>query len=126
MWILIIAVLLIIGCTWAYFFFSTSSYVRNMCKEWKNVDCVGACLDGFGSTCYFDSQKYTKAASLFENNEICFALHSWSVCEPCKNTFELKEDGQSNQVSCKEFFRAIEEKNESCNGCVEDRWFMAG
>ena len=104
-----------------------SQAVMDLCKEKGNIECQGDCADGFGAYCYFDSTKYNKDElvtdfPLFlpeETKEACFAIHSSSVCGDCYNRFELKKDGEFKEVSCEEFFQAIEEKNSECNDCLD-------
>ena len=45
-----------------------------------------------------------------------------SVCKSefssCYNLFKIKTNDKFEEVSCEEFFQAIEDKNKSCNGCL--------
>lgn len=96
-----------------------------MCEEKGEIECHGDCVDGFGEDCYFDSTKYNKdelkTGFYFpeETKEACFAIHSLSICGKCYNKFELKKNGEFEEVSCEEFFQVIEDKNKSCNSCVD-------
>ncbi len=132
--IIAITILLVASFTVVYFFFNqnqlpipknVSQHVKEICKEKGKIECHGDCVDGFGEDCYFDSIKYNKdelKTDIYfppETKEACFAIHSSSVCENCHNTFELKEDGKFQQVSCEEFFQSIEDKNQSCSGCID-------
>ena len=140
--IITITILLIASFAVAYFFFinqnqlpvpkNISQNVKNIsknvieiCKEKGKLVCHGGCVDGFGEDCYFDSTKYNKdelkTGFSFppETKEACLGIHSSSVCGNCHNTFELKKSEQFQQVSCEEFFQAIEDKNQSCNNCID-------
>ena len=133
--IITITILLVVSFAVAYFFFvnqnqlpipqNISQSVIEICKEKGKLECHGDCLDGFGADCYFDSTKYNKdelkTGFSFppETKDTCLGIHSSSVCGNCHNTFELKKDGQFQQVSCEEFFQAIEDKNQSCNNCID-------
>ena len=133
--IITITILLVVSFAVAYFFFvnqnqlpipqNISQSVIGICKEKGKLECRGDCLDGFGADCYFDSTKYNKdelkTGFSFppETKDTCLGIHSSSVCGNCRNTFELKKDGQFQQVSCEEFFQAIEDKNQSCNNCID-------
>ncbi|MCK5477042.1 MAG: hypothetical protein KAI55_03915 [Candidatus Aenigmarchaeota archaeon] len=104
-----------------------SQVVIDICKEKENIECHGDCEDGLGTDCYFDSTKYNKdelviGIPIFLPEEIkgaCFAMYSSSICGDCYNKFELKKDGEFKEISCEEFFQAIEEKNIECNDCLD-------
>ena len=104
---------------------NVSSKVIELCKEKGSIECHGDCVDGFGEDCYFDSMVYDKDSFKTghtipeEVKEICFAIHSTSVCGQCLNRFEIRKDSKLTEVSCEEFFQAIEDKNQTCNGCVD-------
>lgn len=105
-----------------------SQDVINLCKKerdnFKTCRAAGGCVDGFNEDCYFDSTKYKKDelkngfSFSKETKEACFAIHSSSVCQ-CSNKFELKINNKFKEVSCEEFFQAIEDKNKSCGDCVD-------
>ena len=132
--IITITILLVASFAIAYFFFvnqnqlpipkNVSLNVKEICKEKGKLECLGDCLDGFGADCYFDSTKYKKDqlktgfSFPSETKEACLCIHSFSRCGDCYNNFELKKDDQFKQVSCEEFFQAIENKNQFCNNCV--------
>lgn len=136
--ILLIALLLIAIIGGIYTFLSAqkilpvpqniSQSVKDICKEKGKIECHGNCVDGFNEYCYFDSTKYKKdeLKSGFsfpeETKQACFAIHSLSVCGDCHNRFELKKDGEFKEVSCEEFFQAIEDKNKSCSNCIDEIW----
>lgn len=102
-----------------------SGNVKEVCKIKDKIECQGNCLDGFSADCYFDSTKYNKenlqsGFSLSkETKNVCFGIHSSSVCGDCHNTFELRKNGVLGEVSCEEFFQAIENKNSECDNCVD-------
>ena len=98
-----------------------SDSVKEICKTKSKLECHGDCLDGFGADCYFDSTEYDKESlqSGFsfpeETKKACFAIHSNRVCGDCFNKFELRKNGVLEEVSCEEFFQAIENRNNECN-----------
>ena len=104
---------------------NVSSRINDLCKEKGKIECYADCVDGFGDDCYFDSSLYNKedlGTGHFipeEVKEICLAIHSSSVCNQCHNTFELREGDKLVEISCEEFFQKIEDKNQTCNGCVD-------
>jgi len=133
--ILIIALLSIAIIGGLYIFLSTqkilpvpqniSQSVKDICKEKGKTGCSSNCVDGFGESCYFDSKDELKSepgehSFPEETKQACFAVHSLSVCGDCHNRFELKKDGEFKEVSCEEFFQAIENKNKSCSGCIDE------
>ena len=105
-----------------------SQKVIDICKEEKEIECDPNCVDGSNEYCYFDSGTYNKNEyegdfSLSEEiKEVCFAIHSSSVCVSCINKFEIKESDKFEEVSCEQFFQVIENKNKSCNDCVDVIW----
>lgn len=106
--------------------FSTKAFVA--CKLKGKAECHGKCEDGFGEDCYFDSNTHKKlrnekAIIPFhfspEVRNSCFVIHSVSECDECYNRFFLNEGGLFKEVSCEIFYQAIEDKNRSCNNCLE-------
>ena len=122
--ILLLAVftLFVAGCTNSQ---KVSETVKDVCREKGKLECDGNCEDGFGADCYFDSTKYNKekleTGFTFpeETRKACFGIHSSSICDPCYNKFELNKNGVFEEVTCEEFFQAIEEKNKKCHDCIE-------
>lgn len=108
-----------------------SQNVIDLCKKesdsFKNCQITTGCVDGFNDDCYFDSTKYKKdelktGFSFPEETKMaCFAIHSSSACQ-CSNKFQLKINNEFKEVSCEEFFQAIEDKNKSCGDCVDKIW----
>jgi hypothetical protein len=102
-----------------------SQAVIDTCKVEGELECHGNCMDGFGATCYYDPAQYQLDTSVIqfyfdeETENACFAIHSSSVCGDCHNTFKLRENGVLEEVSCEEFFQAIEDKNQECNNCLD-------
>lgn len=101
--------------------------INEICEKEANIGCVGNCQDGFNEECYFDSARLNKGqleTDFFMPNlpkdivDICFAIHSYSVCGKCSNVFKLRKNDKLEEVSCEEFYKAIKEKNDSC-GCVD-------
>ena len=83
------------------------------------------CEDGVTHTCYFDSSMHRKAdlkTGHFlppRTRAACFAIHSRSVCRNCYATFEVRQNGVLERVSCIDFFRRLEEKNRACHKCLD-------
>ena len=82
-------------------------------------------MDGFNSDCYFNSFLYKKDSLKItsfdfpeETKKACLAIHSTSACF-CNNNFQLKIDNELKEVSCEEFYQAIEDKNKFCDDCVD-------
>ncbi|MBN2258789.1 MAG: hypothetical protein JW704_13390 [Anaerolineaceae bacterium] len=105
-----------------------SPNVIEICKVEGKLECLGDCLDGFDATCFYDTTQYQPDKTLIPNyfseetKNICFAIHSSSVCGACHNTFELRKDGVLKQVSCEEFYQAIEDMNAECGNCLDRLW----
>jgi|GEM_PF-2710921 len=91
----------------------------------KTVRCDPDCVDGINEVGYFDGNKYSKSdfkgwASLSPKaEEASFAIRTEHACGDCQNTFELKKNETLIEVSCEEFYQAIEDKNKGCDNCVE-------
>jgi hypothetical protein len=108
-----------------------SQSVTDLCGQeediYKNCSPDNKCMDGFNSHCYFDSSLYNKNSLKTgmgfpeETKKACFAIHSTSACQ-CTNKFELKKNGELKEVNCEDFFQAIEDKNNSCNNCIDEIW----
>ena len=119
---LLLFTIIIYGCTTQQKQFSQK--IVDSCKKEGKIECHGDCADGFGATAYYDStnQKFKENGNIYlskQQKEASFAIHSSSVCGKCYNKFELKAGGKLEEVTCDEFFHVIEEKNISCNGCVD-------
>jgi hypothetical protein len=105
---------------------SVSQDIKEICKKQAQFTCVGDCVDGFGEDCFFDSTHYNEAdlnqglhSLPNETKAACIGLHSYAVCGGCHNTFELRKNGVLTNVSCQEFYTAIEDANRTCDGCVK-------
>jgi hypothetical protein len=106
-----------------------SKNVIDLCKKesdsFKNCRIQTGCVDGFTEYCYFDSTKYKKDELKTEfpfpdeTKKACFAIHSLSDCQ-CFNKFQLKINNEFQEVTCEEFYQAIEDKNKSCGDCVDE------
>lgn len=125
----VLALILMSGCVKedgvppAYNF---SSGVKEICLTQAQFTCGGECMDGFGEMCYFDSVKYNGSGlspglhSLpNETKAACMGLHSYAHCGSCFNRFELRKNSVLTNVSCEEFYQAIEDANRTCGGCVK-------
>lgn len=105
-----------------------SQSTRDICEEKANIGCMSDCVDGFNEYCYFDSTEHKKdeleSGESFpeETRQACFGIHSFNECGVCHNRFELNRNGEFEEVSCEEFFQAIEDKNKSCGGCLDEKW----
>ena len=107
--------------------FDYSQDVIDKCNQIRLCTPDELCMDGFGDVCYFDNTQYDKEVlqesitdmSLpQEIKDICFANNQYSVCT-CDNEFALKIDDELTEVSCEEYYQAIEDKNLECNNCLE-------
>jgi hypothetical protein len=104
-----------------------SQSVISLCQDerdnWKDCKPDDRCMDGFNADCYFDSTLYRKESLETginfpkETKEACFAIHSTSACQ-CTNNFQLRKNGELTKLNCEEFYQAIEDKNKSCDGCI--------
>ncbi|MBI3394575.1 MAG: hypothetical protein HY042_01950 [Spirochaetia bacterium] len=82
------------------------------------------CEDGWGATCYFDSRKFNalKPGGFDlppETRAACFGIHASSSCRPCYNRYELRKANELTEVSCREFWDAVDTLNTECEGCVQ-------
>lgn len=81
------------------------------CRDEKIADaCVGLCKDGFGSTLYYDRNRYDldslKPGMYFEDSVLKrgIGLKYVSVCRPC----EIRYAVGKLEVDCHEFYRALD------------------
>ena len=128
--IIIVILIVVIGA----YIFQDRNVMKNYgqdviekCNQIKSCTPDELCMDGFGDVCYFDNTQYDKEVlqesitdmSLpQEIKDICFANNQYSVCT-CDNEFALKIDDELTEVSCEEYYQAIEDKNLECNNCLE-------
>jgi hypothetical protein len=105
---------------------TVSQNITGICKKQAQFTCGGECMDGFGEDCFFDSTQYNEAdlnqglhSLPNATRAACFGLHSYAHCGNCFNNFELRKNGTLTEVSCEEFYQAVEDKNRSCSSCVK-------
>jgi len=102
-----------------------SQSVIEICRNIKAKDCDPYCNDGFSEDCYYHSNEVDRSelkgdfTLSHETKEKCFGIHSYSACGNCINKFELRKSDHLQKVSCEEFFQVIEEKNTSCDHCLD-------
>jgi len=88
------------------------------CKKWSAQACR-ECKPGVVDElreCYYDSRRHVSPAVVRED---CLTVHVGNRCKPCESIFAVNFGGALREVSCKEFFVAIEERNSICNNCVK-------
>lgn len=134
----VIVILFLVFLIFAYYFNAEQSPARNLkrvdnipisqsikdkCKAIK-ANCNGDCLDGWSSTCFYDSTKNKesdfKSGFTVEPKNLCYAVFSDSVCGTCRKKFELKNESEFKEVDCEVFYQSIEDENEACNNCLTD------
>lgn len=120
--IFLISAVIIFGCSKQKYDFPKN--VISLCESQSNIECFGDCLDGESMTAYYDktNKKFDKITNFEltkEQEEASLAVHSSSICNKCYNRFELKENGNFKKATCEEFFHTIQQKNKSCNGCID-------
>ena len=94
------------------------------CSNAKNYKCEGKCDDGFGLDCYYDSRstKFDNKRSLYLEKAKCFGSYDTSVCDPCRNQYRIED----KDLSCEEFYKALNEFNQKCRKCLRKRSEFAG
>ena len=89
------------------------------CSTAKSYKCYGACVDGWGFDCYYDSRKGgpEDGTAVASQKSRCLATYNVSSCTPCRNEFEY----QGKPVTCEDFYSKLSEFNKSCGGCLKKR-----
>ncbi len=102
--------------------------VVKRCQTEKLNTCSGSCLDGWENYCYFDlyTQQIDRSKLLEQQKDNCYAYFESSVCEPCKQNYLIKNNDSFKNVTCEEFYQTINEKNESCSGCLRQTFNGGG
>ena len=97
--------------------------VLKQCKQEEQYKCHGKCKDGWASFCYYDSSKLNleNNKSLDSQKDKCYGYYDTSVCEPCRNIYQIENE----EVDCKKFYDSINKKNEECKGSLKST-FRAG
>lgn len=93
--------------------------VDQRCKVWSEEACR-SCESGERDEfkfCYYDSNKYSEPKVVRED---CIGVHVGFKCEPCESIFALNFGGSLTEVDCAGFFKALEERNVSCNNCIKE------
>ena len=81
--------------------------VQRLCAgEAQSAKCVGACLDGWSNT------TFTRP------NGGAFARREVAVCQPCKNTYQMKEGKDWRALPCEDFYRGVRRADADCKKCV--------
>lgn len=87
-----------------------------------------SCVDGWEQIAYYDSRLTSIEQTEEEKDSISrpddlreaiIAEYGKSACS-CKNpvSYNLLVEGKYKETACEDFFKAIEDYNSSCNGCV--------
>jgi hypothetical protein len=98
--------------------------IPSVCVNTKDYKCHGACADGFGLDCYYDSRstKFDGTKSLDSQKSSCYGFYDMSVCEPCRNQFRIGD----KDLSCEAFYAALNDFNGKCGKCLRKRSVYAG
>jgi hypothetical protein len=101
---------------------------KSRCEVEAEFPCDGDCLDGWSTSCYFDSTKMelTQNLALELQKEKCFAFYESSSCSPCKNNHFVRSEEKLQAVSCPDFYEALKTKDKACNGCLKHTYSAGG
>jgi hypothetical protein len=95
-----------------------AALVQQHCAKWNAQacrKCKPEVVDELRE-CYYDSRRHVSPKVVRED---CLAVHVGKRCQPCESIFALNFGGALTEVSCKEFFTSIEERNSICDNCVK-------
>jgi hypothetical protein len=94
------------------------------CEQEGANECHGLCMDGWAKFCYYDDTKVKPESnkSLAYQKDKCYGFHDSSVCEPCRNIYQI----ENKDVECKEFYNSINKKNKECDGCLKSTFNAGG
>ena len=104
----------------------TAEELATRCASEEKLHCEGDCVDGFGTTCYYDSGEHSSPPPFYNNAALCFGYRHQSVCNPCANVFQIRSQGTMKDVTCKEFYQRLQEKNAACKNCLHTTMALGG
>lgn len=91
--------------------------IKQRCEALEQ-SCKVDCQDGEFKVCYVDTALFGDKDQ-YDVRAECHGMHVGSLCKPCNNIFSLNFGGSMRQVSCHDFFEAIEKQNQECGGCIK-------
>lgn len=104
----------------------TAEEISTRCAGEEKLHCEGDCVDGFGTTCYYDASEHAAPPQFFNEPAKCFGYRHQSVCNPCANVFQIRSQGAMKDVSCGDFYKRLQEKNAACKNCLRTTMALGG
>lgn len=107
-----ISLLIVFGCKPTI----ESGNYASRCKNLNN-ECQLGCFNTPFNTCYVDTKLFPNGP--YDMVQNCYATHVGESCAPCEHKFSLSFGGALRSVTCQEFLKSLDKKNQECGNCLQ-------